>query len=536
MKNTLKLFGIIAMAAIIVFSMAACPSPTSPAASGGSPPATAPRTATYVGEDAAGNRYTLEITERLQSRSGRNAYTAQDGDSFKLTVELYNSGNYRVALVYEGTVDSTVDNQTEIKIKITVNNEPLEITIIGAAMTVITGKIVDEEGDPVIVDDEGNPVEEIKPAIVFDSVASFGEWLAAQPANTAATPYDVKLNVSDLGNLKNILSSNSGKYVFLDLSGSTFTSIGNSAFSNCTSLASITIPNSVTSIGNSAFPGCTSLMAINADAANTAYISVDGVLYNKSKTTLVIYPTGKTEAFAIPNGITSIGDYAFYLCASLAGVTIPNSVTSIGYGAFNSCTSLASVTIGNSVTSIGDHAFSSCTILASITIPNSVTSIGDYTFALCPSLTSVILGNSVPSIGYMAFYGCTSLTSITIPNSVTSIGYSAFYDCTSLANITIGSGVTSIENLAFYGCTNLTSVTIPNSVTSIRPDAFMCCTSLVSVTFATGSNIPDANFGTSAFPEGINGYGGNTLKNAYSTGKAGTYTRPSTSSSTWTKS
>src|SRR5574344_370160 len=155
------------------------------------------------------------------------------------------------------------------------------------------------------------------------------------------------------------------------------TSIGYEAFYNCSSLTSVTIPNSVTTIGDGSFSGCTGLKSV-----------------------------------IIGNSVTSIGKNVFYNCSSLTSVIIPNSVTSIGYEAFYNCSSLTSVTIPNSVTTIGDGSFSGCT-----------------------GLKSVIIGNSVTSIGKNVFYNCSSLTSVTIPNSVTSIGYEAFYNCSSLTSI-----------------------------------------------------------------------------------------------------
>ncbi|WP_461255834.1 leucine-rich repeat domain-containing protein [Treponema sp. R80B11-R83G3] len=122
----------------------------------------------------------------------------------------------------------------------------------------------------------------------------------------------------------------------------------------------------------------------------------------------------------------------------------------------------------------------------------------------------------------------------TIPDSVTNIGKVAFECCYSLTGITIPNSVISIELAAFYSCTRLTSVTIPNSVINIGNSAFEGCTSLTSVTFVTGSDIDNDDFGYNAFPEGSYGYGGNTLKTAYSTGKAGTYTRAA-NGSRWTK-
>jgi hypothetical protein len=177
------------------------------------------------------------------------------------------------------------------------------------------------------------------------------------------------------------------------------TSIEGGAFNYCTSLTSVTIGNSVTSIGNDAFNGCTSLTAITVDALNSVYSSVAGVLFNKSQTTLIQCPRGKAGSYAIPNSVTSIGGGAFDSCTSLTNVTIPDSVTSIGNDAFSECRSLTSVTIGNSVTSIGYAAFDWCTSLTSVTIPNSVTSIGSYAFYSCTSLTGAYFKGNAPGPG-----------------------------------------------------------------------------------------------------------------------------------------
>jgi hypothetical protein len=214
---------------------------------------------------------------------------------------------------------------------------------------------------------------------------------------------------------------------------SSVNSIGSNAFMSCSGLKNITIPSSVMSIGSDAFMDL--LLLIEVDATNTVYSALDGVLFNKDKTTLICCPAGKSGTYTIPSSVTSVVKSAFCGCSRLTTVTIPNSVTSIGDQAFIFCSGLTSVAIPSSVKSIANFVFEGCSSLTNVTIPSSVKSIGDWAFYSCTGLASITIPTSVTSIGKYAFYQCTGLTSVTIPNSITSIGDDALWGCIGLTSI-----------------------------------------------------------------------------------------------------
>ena len=151
------------------------------------------------------------------------------------------------------------------------------------------------------------------------------------------------------------------------------------------------------------------------NSAPWRYFGVKRIIVGDSVTTIGEYAfsyCSSLTSVTIPNSVTTIKEYAFSGCSSLTSVTIPNSVTTIGGWAFSICSSLTSVTIPNSVTTIGDNAFMGCSSLTSVTIPNSVTRIGSEAFSDCTNLQKVNIGNSVKTIGEFAFNKCTNITQI----------------------------------------------------------------------------------------------------------------------------
>jgi hypothetical protein len=371
--------------------------------------------------------------------------------------------------------------------------------------------------------------------------------LLGLPALVQAADYAFSINPDNTNTVTITDYTGAGGAVVVPstIDGRSVTVIGSYAFEYCTSVTSVSLPNTVTRIGDLAFCNCWNLA---------------GATLGTNVTTLGSFAFGyclSLTNITFPKGGTTLGDSVLCGCSHLAGASIPGSVTSIGSGAFDRCTSLQAIsvdplnaaycsvdgvlfnkgtntliqcpggregifTVPGGVTHIDDYAFDSCASLTGIVMPASVISIGSSAFNGCASLADITIPRNVTSIGSDAFASCGSLTAIVvdalnstyssvdgvlydkavstliqcpagkvgciIPSGVTSIGSHAFADCTSLTSVTMPSSVTSIGSYAFYDCTSLAGVTIPRNVTSIGDRAFYYCTSLTCVCFQ--GNLP----------------------------------------------
>ena len=275
-------------------------------------------------------------------------------------------------------------------------------------------------------------------------------------------------------------------------------------FEGCTNLKSVDIPDGITDIYEGDLASCPNWTDIYYDNWGRVWNRVvsnvrDSIpdrmnvhfkdnIYDSGSCGENVTWTLTADGTLTISGTGAMTDYTYdsrspwYSCRTyIKRVVMQQGVTSIGDHAFWDCSGLTSVTIPDGVTSIGGDAFSGCAALTSVTIPGSVTSIGGGAFSGCTSLTSVAIPSSVTEIGGSAFSGCTGLTSVTIPDSVTSIGDSVFSGCTALTAVTISDGVTAIGGSTFSNCIRLAKVTIPKSVTSIGKNAFYYCESIADV-------------------------------------------------------
>ncbi len=346
-------------------------------------------------------------------------------------------------------------------------------------------------------------------------------------------------NVKDFGENINIPSEINGKKVigitsFGDATETvknltvpdTVKNIGEEALRWCVNLKTLKIGSGVNYLEADMFSRCDSLESINISAGNKNYTSVDGVVYNIAKDTLIVYPLGRGENYKVPASVSDIDvlnswqyvniDVTFSdtsnsyktvddvtYTADMTKVIrcnkdksgkydMPNTVTKIADNAFSSCEKLTDVKVSDNVTEIVYRAFENCSSLTNVSIPNTVTAIGEYAFHNCTSLNEVRLPEELVTIDYMAFSQC-KLSKIEIPDNVKTIGSQAFYHNES-TEITIGKGVEKIDNYAFYG-ENIENIVIPDNVKEMGNGVFSYCQNLKNVNIGKGTSaIPASAF------------------------------------------
>lgn len=262
------------------------------------------------------------------------------------------------------------------------------------------------------------------------------------------------------------------------------TSLGsNETFANCPNIKSFNISSTVTDLyaitdhWYSQEPVC--FESINVSEENPDFASIEGVLFNKEKTTLISYPINKPgENYSVPDTVKTIGEFAFSYNKNLVSIDIPDSVTSIENYAFEESAALKDVALPAGITSIESYLFYNCPALENVTIPYGVESIGNGAFGYCTSLKNVEIPDSVTSIDSYVFMSCTSLESIVLPNGVTEINPHLFDGCTSLKSVPITDSIKTISNYAFSDCTSLEYVIIPKTLKTLGDSVFVRCTSL----------------------------------------------------------
>ena len=319
-------------------------------------------------------------------------------------------------------------------------------------------------------------------------------------ANLAFTCDDATMTATVVGNNSAATEieipghiTNNGKYYIVD-------TIGADAFNNYTSLATLSIPETIKNVGIRAFSGCSSLnfatvnggkylgnvdnpFLILVGVTDTSITEFDSI----QETTKILYYSfmncSNLKSVEIPNSVEKIDIGAFYGCSSLSSITIPSSVTNIGYAAFQNCRALSSINFSEGLKSIdGSMAFSRCSSLSSIEFPSSLKSIGTQCFSYCSNLSSVKINDGLTTLADGVFGFCTSLKSFDMPNSVTEMGSQLFWGCSELKTVKLSTNLKLLSKYTFYECSKLENIIISNKIEEIGEAAFQRCYALTSLT------------------------------------------------------
>lgn len=247
------------------------------------------------------------------------------------------------------------------------------------------------------------------------------------------------------------------------------TSIGESAFKNCSRLNTVTLSDSITAIHRNAFENCSSIEELYipekvTEIADSVFSGCEGL-----------------KNITLPEMLKTIGDKAFSGCSGLSEVAIPEGVESIGESAFNKCSDIETIDIPENVLQMGKNVFSGCSSLKDVYILGNIEKIGDGTFSNCIRLDEIQLPESVNTIGAECFLGCSSLKTVDLPDSVTTIGVRAFSGCGRLESLGLPEGVSEIQEGMFLNCRNLQKIELPESIISFGNGVFENCSSLETI-------------------------------------------------------
>ncbi len=295
--------------------------------------------------------------------------------------------------------------------------------------------------------------------------------------------------------------------------------IAANAFSFRARIERIGIPASVREIADGAFVYCQKLAAFTVDAENPAFLSADGVLYDRAQTVLLRCPGARSAPLVLPQTLTEIRPYAMQNCTKLKEITFPDTLTELGARALDDTAWFANqpagllcigkvcyryvgsvfdgmgITVPDGIVSVSDHAFEEQAGLGEIGLPDSVRKVGDFAFFNCTGLLTANL-SFAKEIGKFAFHGCKNLRNVTFDGEQVSFGNHVFGSCKKLKNFVIPSGVTILPEGMFADCTALTAVTLPAALQTVEADAFARCTALRTLTVPAELSLSTLTVGT----------------------------------------
>ncbi len=356
----------------------------------------------------------------------------------------------------------------------------IDNALICADATSVLGEIVVKDGTVIIADEGFSGCSGLKNIVLPESLKVIGD--AAFRGCFNLPSITIPSSVTDIGGgmfigctaltQVNLPASVTALKDYSYFDYMLYTTVSDGFFEGCTALKEINVPATVTEIGKKAFKNCTALESVNVPAENTAYASVDGVLYNKDFSEILLYPKmSNVVNYVVPETVTYINDYAFADCKNLVNITLPQNFAGFGNGAFSGCSSLKEVIMPAEATILGDNVFKNCTSLEKVVLSPRIEYIYEGNFYNCSSLKAIDIPESVELIGSSAF-AYSGIEAIELPDTITVIYDSTFSNCKSLKSVKFPANLESIGDSAFLRCELLDNIVIPDTVGYVGIQAF----------------------------------------------------------------